>query len=173
MVRSRSKTTGEACTTATFDVIESEIPPMVLKIGVLPKPRSLRRKMLANHITGVWSGIAREGTSFRYAPGYRQINWNNLLVSSRLTRLPEKWNLRPSYGRPFARASPRDLCSGRWESKPTSRSLGSRNANHADGTKNIEGEWNCKNCEYVAFPSTIQSIRQLGLLGLHHEALFS
>jgi hypothetical protein len=40
MVRSRSKTTGEACTTATFDVIESVIPFVVLKIGVLPKPRS-------------------------------------------------------------------------------------------------------------------------------------
>ena len=38
MVRSRSKTTGEACTTATFEVIESVIPS-VSKMGVLPKLR--------------------------------------------------------------------------------------------------------------------------------------
>src|SRR5438094_6038183 len=36
MVRSRSKTTGEACTTATFEVIESVIP-FVLAMGMLPE----------------------------------------------------------------------------------------------------------------------------------------
>ena len=96
MVRSRSKTTGEACTTATFDVIESVIPFVVLKIGLLPKPRSLRRQMLANHIMGVWSGIAPVDTSFRYAPGYRQINWNNLPVSSRLTLPAQPVDATPS-----------------------------------------------------------------------------
>ena len=40
MVRSRLKTTGEACTTATCDVIEDVIPSVVLKIGVLPNLRS-------------------------------------------------------------------------------------------------------------------------------------
>src|SRR5437867_2564370 len=36
MVRSRSKTTGEACTTATFEVIES-VTPSVLAMGMLPE----------------------------------------------------------------------------------------------------------------------------------------
>ena len=38
MVRSRSKTTGEACTTATFAVIEKVFPSCFLIVGVLPQP---------------------------------------------------------------------------------------------------------------------------------------